>query len=118
MKIRPSKPHMVNALETLKLQCFLLMNIINPYSLVWEKDGANLDYKSEPRMAHKFELMKNSSDIFNSKSYSELAITISNLTVNDSGLYSCRARGDNLNKTVSVKVKGEYSNFIFLKTEY
>ena len=107
LKFRPDKPQVLNAYGTLKLQCFLLLGSVDPYSVKWQRNDVDLDYKHDPRMLHNFTFMKRSADIFDSQAHSETTVTIQNLTVNDSGHYSCKVPGDSLNKTVDVVVNGE-----------
>ena len=69
------------------------------------------DGSKDPRIKHKFTFVANVSDIFDSGQHAEIAVAISNLTANDSGHYSCKVAGDNLNKTVNVVVKGKCEPF-------
>ena len=60
-----------------------------------------VDFSNDSRISTNLLSKLNSSSVLGQVDQAELTVTISNLTVNDSGLYTCKASKD---KTQSIKV--------------
>ena len=104
LEVLQEKTVVINADDSLMLQCFLRKGILNHRNLAWYKDGRKLDVSNSTTMSILREDL-NTSKLLGDVDQREIILKIKNATTTDSGSYACRASND-VNKTVKVTVKG------------
>ena len=114
--VSKGKSQVANAEESLTLQCYLRLGVLNPRNLGWYKDGLEIAVLNNSRFGV-IRTDENSSTVLGDVKQKKITLNIRNLTKEDSGKYACKASED-MNKTVEVTVKGMSFQNIFCRSSW
>ena len=96
----------INFGDTLILRCYLKLGYVPTHSVKWYKNGLEVQLTNMSRASINIVHHQNFSNALGQVDQAQIALTILNVTLKDSGTFMCKATEEK-NKTVVVSVKGK-----------